>query len=203
MPFKNVFLAGLMSMLLLSNNSVRAECKVDIDNPPTHTLTEEDFNLPPVLVALLHDPNIHRYGNGLGFSTNYCLGSVVATFYIYDLGADKIADGVKDEQVNHAFFQAKKEIEMFHSDLEEILQPQVTTAAGKFKVVINLFQGKDRDQEPVVTSLFITGFKNKIVKLRFSRHVQSKMDKEEAIKTIQFGLVLLSEFLTNNQPQTR
>ena len=107
----------------------------------------------------------------LGYAWNYETRAITTTFYIYNSGIAEIQSGARGSVVLTQFKQAIADIEMgAKAGRYEQLQPSkgpgdCTIGALVFRC-ITFAAVHPRDQRPVFTRLFVTGYRNYVLKIR-------------------------------------
>ena len=110
---------------------------------------------------------------GLGYSVAYRGGPVVATLYIYDLGLDEIPEGPKSKVVEEAYLGAVGDA-VNSSQYEEVDVLSQTYSGSEphgpefLHAAIAALEKSSLGYRAVMTHVFVTGHKNKFVKIRAS-----------------------------------
>lgn len=107
----------------------------------------------------------------LGYAWNYETQAITTTFYIYNSGIATIPPGARSGVVLTQFQQAVADIEMgARAGRYEQLQP--SQGPGDCTIGVLVFRCitftavLPRDQRPVFTRLFVTGYRNYVLKIR-------------------------------------
>ena len=107
----------------------------------------------------------------LGYAWNYETRAITTTFYIYNFGIAQIPPGARGSVVLTQFKQAIADIEVGAKSgrYEELAPSQgpgdCTVGALVFRC-ITFTAVNPRDKRPVFTRLFVTGYRNYVLKIR-------------------------------------
>jgi len=107
----------------------------------------------------------------LGYAWNYETQAITTTFYIYNFGIAEISSGARGSVVLTQFQQAIADIEIgARAGRYEQLKPSqgpgdCTVGAMVFRC-ITFTAVLPKDQRPVFTRLYVTGYRNYVLKIR-------------------------------------
>lgn len=107
----------------------------------------------------------------LGWAWNYETQAVTTTFYVYNAGIASIPSGATGSAVLTQFQQAAADIELGaragrYEELKASQGPSNCTVGAMVFRCITFTAVLPRDQQPVFTRLFVTGYRNYFLKIR-------------------------------------
>jgi hypothetical protein len=135
---------------------------------------------------------INRYPQpGLGYSIGYITPEkILATIYVYNGGLDKIPDGPGSEAVKQQILNAKGDIYELkkRGDYDTVTprgdeKPQ-EVPLGKGAKALRLSFEIGFDGQKLVSYIFVTGYKNHFVKIRFSYPAAEKDKGEKGLQKV-------------------
>lgn len=107
----------------------------------------------------------------LGWAWNYETRAITTTFYIYNFGIAQIPSGARGSVVLTQFKQAIADIEVAakagrYEELTPSQGPGDCTVGALVFRCITFTAVNPRDKRPVFTRLFVTGYRNYVLKIR-------------------------------------
>ncbi len=107
----------------------------------------------------------------LGYAWNYETQAITTTFYIYNFGIAKIPPGARSSVVLTQFQQAIADVETGakagrYEQLKPSQGPGDCTVGAMVFRCITFTAILPRDKRPVFTRLFVTGYRNYVLKIR-------------------------------------
>ena len=107
----------------------------------------------------------------LGYAWNYETPAATTTFYIYNFGIAEISSGARGSVVLTQFQQAIADIEIGaragrYEQLKPSQGPGDCTAGAMVFRCITFTAVLPKDQRPVFTRLYVTGYRNYVLKIR-------------------------------------
>ena len=164
----------LVAILSLPFTGCETTNQVATQKPSVYKKAEfdEQFVFPDQFLDLpkVSEIDYEKDTKGLGYSVGYNKPGITATFYVYDLSIPKIADGSRDDTVVQAFIGSANEIRAIAArgdyGVESMADgTEVMIGSQSFLYTkATLLMGQRKSDSYIL----VTGFKNKILKVRMS-----------------------------------
>jgi hypothetical protein len=143
---------------------------------------------------------------GLGVSIGYNGPGVTVTIYIYTMGLKKIPSDLNSPIMKASFTQAANEIEMageqgIYRDVTKLSEGEATWGPEESGVnMLHASYSYNRDDEDRLSHLYLTGYQNHFLKVRFTydKEIQETAEQTRNDFIEEFSRVLVAETKKTN-----